>query len=109
MQQPADPGDELLIQRLVEAERGADALELLGGCGIARQDRGGIARRQPQQQEHDQRDHPHHGNGGQYAAKQISEHPCPNIRREPVDRSGAISFPAGSVSGQQFLCHCTSF
>ncbi len=30
--------------------------------------------RQPQQQKHEQRHHAHHGNGGQYAAKQVSEH-----------------------------------
>src|SRR6185437_2592631 len=68
-------------------------------------DRGGIARRQPQQQEHDQRHHAHHGNGGQYAAKQISEHPCPNLT--PAGDADLVS--AVSVSGQQIPCHWTNF
>ena len=74
MQQLADPGEELDVERLVEAERGADALELFRRRVVAGQDRGGIARRQPQQQKHEQRHHAHHGDGGQHAAKQISEH-----------------------------------
>ena len=74
MQELADPGEELGVERFVEAERGADAFKLLGGRVVARQDRGGIARRQPQQQKHEQRHHAHHGNGGKHAAKQISEH-----------------------------------
>ena len=74
LQQLADPGEELGVERLVQAERGADALELFGRRIVAGQDRGGIARRQPQQQKHEQRHHAHHGNGGQNAAKQISEH-----------------------------------
>ncbi len=74
MQQPADPGDELDMQRLVEAERGPDHFELFRRRIVAGEDRGGIARRQPQQQEHEQRNHAHHGYGGEDAAKQKSEH-----------------------------------
>ena len=44
VQQLADPGDELHDQRLVEAERGADALEPFGRRVVAGEDRGGIAR-----------------------------------------------------------------
>ena len=76
VQELADPGEELDVERLVQAERGADALKLLGRRVVAGQDRGGIARRQPQQQKHEQRHHAHHGNGGQHAAKQVSEHRC---------------------------------
>jgi hypothetical protein len=44
LQQLADPGEELGVERLVEAERGADALELFGRRVVAGEDRGGIAR-----------------------------------------------------------------
>ena len=74
MQELSDPGDELGVERLVEAERGADALELLGRRIVAGEDRGGVAGRQPQQQKHKQRHHAHHGNSGEDAAKEISEH-----------------------------------
>ncbi len=74
MQQLVDPGEELHIERLVEAEGGADALELGGRCIVAGEDGGGIARRDPQQQEHEQRHHAHHGNGSEHAANEISEH-----------------------------------
>ena len=74
MQQLVDPGEELDVERLVEAERGADALELRRARIVAGEDSRGIAGRQPQQQEHDQRHHAHDGDGSQYAAKQISEH-----------------------------------
>ena len=84
LQQLADPGEELGVERLVQPERGADALELFGRRIVAGQDRGGIARRQPQQQKHEQRHHAHDGNGGQNAAKQISEHRCPSIMRQPL-------------------------
>lgn len=77
MQELADPGEELLIKRFVQAERGADALKLLGCRIVAGQNGGGIARRQPQQQKHKQRDHSHHGNGGKNAANQVSEHRYP--------------------------------
>ena len=79
MQQLADPGEELGVERLVEAERGADALELLRRRIVAGEDRGGIAGRQPQQQKHKQRHHAHHGDGGEDAAKQISEHLDPLV------------------------------
>ena len=81
MQQLADPGEELRVERLVQAERGADALELLGRRIVAGQDRGGIARGQPQQQKHEQRHHGHHGNGGKDAADQITEHQAYPRRR----------------------------
>ncbi len=74
VQQLADPGEELHVERLVQPERGADTLELLGRRVVAGEDRGGIARRQPQQQKHKQRHHAHHGNGGEDAANEISEH-----------------------------------
>ncbi len=101
VQQPADPGEELLIERLVQAERGADALELLGGRGIAGQDRGGIARRQPQQQEHEQRHHPHDGNGGQIRGEadiraSLSQRLVKHVAKhlQPTGRStGAVSIP----------------
>ena len=81
MQQLADPGEELGVERFVQSERDADALELLGRRVVAGQDRGGIAGRQPQQQKHEQRHHAHHGNGGEHAAEQISEHQAHPLRR----------------------------
>jgi len=41
MQQLADPGEELGIERLVQSERGANALKLLGAGIIAGQNGGG--------------------------------------------------------------------
>ena len=72
VQQLADPGEELGVERLVQPERGADALQLLRRSIIAGENRGGIARRQPQQQEHEQRHHAHHGDGGEHAAEQVA-------------------------------------
>ena len=77
VQQLADPGEELDVQRLVQPERGADAFKPLGRGVFAGEDRGGIARRQPQQEKHEQRHHAHDGNGGQHAANEISEHRHP--------------------------------
>ena len=74
MQQFSDPGEELRVERLIQAKRGADVLKLLGSCVVTGQDRGGVAGGEPQQEKHEQRDHAHHGNGGKHAAKQISEH-----------------------------------
>ena len=90
VQQLADPGEELGVERLVEAERGADALELLGRRVVAGEDRGGIAGRQPQQQKHKQRHHAHHGDGGEDAAKQISEHLFPS-------HESVMAWPSRSV------------
>src|SRR4029079_6332976 len=96
MQQLADPGEELGVQRLIEAERGADALELLRRCVFAGQRCGGISGRQPQQQKHEQRHHAHYRDGDEDAAKQISEHldptQCDNRRR----RSSRTHIPAAA-------------
>ena len=105
LQQLADPGEELGVERLVQAERDADALELFGRRIVAGQDRGGIARRQPQQQKHEQRHHAHHGNGGQHAAKQISEHRCPSIMRQPLFGCRGFFCSRPYVSAKQIRCH----
>jgi len=68
MQQLADPGEELLVERFIEAKRSADACELLRRRIVAGQNRGGISGRQPQQEKHKQRNHPHHRDGGKDAA-----------------------------------------
>ena len=104
MQQLADPGEELGIERFVQPERGANALELLRRRVVAGQNRGGIARGQPQQQKHEQRHHAHHGYGGKDAAKQISEHRFPSQMRQPSIAAVADLFPA-SVSVEQIPCH----
>src|ERR1700681_439320 len=96
------------MQRLVEAERGADNFKLFQRRIVAGQDRGGIAGRQPQQQEHKQRNHAHHGDGGEDAAKQISEHFDPLQMWQPVIRLAQTWFTAGSVSVQQIPCHWTA-
>jgi hypothetical protein len=43
-------------ERPIEAEPGADALDLLGARGVARHDRGRVAGREAQQQEYQHRD-----------------------------------------------------
>ena len=75
MQQLADPGEELHVDRLVRVR---------ARCGCVRAARASRCRRpgsaagspgrQPQQQEHEQRHHAHHGNGGEDTTEQISEH-----------------------------------
>ncbi len=92
VQQPADPGEELRVQWLAKAERGADLFELFRRRVVAGQDRGRIARRQPQQQEHEQRNHAHHGDGGEDAAKQISEHFGPLQMWQPLIRLAQLLF-----------------
>ena len=52
------------MQRPVEAEARADLLDVPGAGVVARDDRGGVARREAQQAEDDQRHHPHDGDGG---------------------------------------------
>ena len=53
MQQLVYPGEELLVKRLVQTKRGADALQLLRARVVAGQNGGGIARGQAQQQKHE--------------------------------------------------------
>jgi len=63
----------------MQAKRDADALELLGSRIVAGENGGGIAGRQPQQQEYEQGHHTHDRNGGKHAAKKVSEHCGANI------------------------------
>jgi hypothetical protein len=109
VQQLADPGEELGIERFMQSERDADALELLGRRIVAGENRRGIAGGEPQQQKHEQRHHPHHGDGGQHAAKQISEHRYPLDQAATGSPVAADVVPASNVSVQQILCHCTQF
>jgi hypothetical protein len=73
VQELVHPGDELHDQGLIEAKRGADALQPFRRGVVAGENRGGVTGGQAQQQEDEQRDHAHHGDGGQNSAKQISE------------------------------------
>ncbi|GCC49253.1 hypothetical protein chiPu_0033645, partial [Chiloscyllium punctatum] len=85
-QELRDPGVELDVDRLVQTKRGTDALELFRRRIVAGEDCGGVARRQPQQQEHEQGHHAHHGNGSEDAAKQISDHRCYLLPSDGVKR-----------------------
>src|SRR6185369_6026395 len=89
-------GEELGVERLIETERGADALELLCRRVVAGEDRGRIAGCQPQQQKHEQRHHAHHGDGGEDAAKQISKHLDPTQCDGRHRRSSRTCDPAAT-------------
>jgi hypothetical protein len=52
----AEPRDELDVQRIVQAQPVPDTVKLRGRRGVAGQDRRRIARRQPEQQEDEDRD-----------------------------------------------------
>ena len=69
--EPAEPGGVLLGRGPVEAERAALGLDLLGGGGGPHQETRGIARRQPEQEEH-QGDHAEHD--GEAGDARRSEH-----------------------------------
>ena len=58
----------------VEAELGADGGDRLAGGIVAGNDRSGIARREPQQEEHEQRHHRHDGQHGEDAAGDVGGH-----------------------------------
>ena len=63
--------------------------------------------RQPQQQKHKQRDHAHDRDGGEDAAKQISEHLDPLVVGELGSVGSCLGFRATSVALEQVPCHCT--
>ncbi|KAG1254009.1 hypothetical protein G6F65_017216 [Rhizopus arrhizus] len=67
----ADPDDELLRQRLVQAQVLPDFLDVLGGRVVAGDHRSRIARRQVDQQEHHDRDDGHDWNDGRDAAQDV--------------------------------------
>ena len=73
VQQLVHPGDELHDQRLVETERGADALQLFRGRIVAGENCGGIAGGEAEQEKHEQRDDAHHRHRGEDLANEISE------------------------------------
>jgi hypothetical protein len=58
--QLADPDQELVPERQVEAERAAQARDVVGRREVAGDQRGRVARREMDQQEDDHRDHRHH-------------------------------------------------
>ena len=68
------PDEELGEDRLVEPEAVADCRDLLGVCVVARDDRGRVAGREAQHQEHEHRDDQHHRQGGEQAAQDVAEH-----------------------------------
>jgi hypothetical protein len=61
-------------ERAVEAEACPDALDVGGRCLIAGDHRGGIARRDVEQAEHEQRHHRHHRDGREEPPEDEVEH-----------------------------------
>ena len=68
--QSADLG----VERLVEAELGADARDVVAGRVVAGDDDGRIARRDVQEREDRDGHHAHDGDGGQQAPQDLGEH-----------------------------------
>ena len=66
----AEPHEE----RPIKTKRGTDAFDVGGRGLIARDDRRGIAGRQIQQAEHEERNDKHYRNGGQDAPRGVGEH-----------------------------------
>ena len=88
LQELRRPDEELLDHRTVEAELGADGRDRLGRGVLAGDDRRRIARREPQQKEHEQRHHRHDGQRGEQAADDVSGHD------EALPNSGKASLRA---------------
>ena len=72
---------ELDAERLVEPELRADAGDVVGGRGVAGDDRRRVARAQMQQREDEQRDHRHDRDGRQDAPDDVGEHTLSPPRR----------------------------
>ena len=96
-QDVAEPDEELGEDRLVEAEPVADLGDLLGVGVVAGDDRGGVAGREPQHQEHQHRDDQHHRDGGGEAAQDIGEHGSVRRARAAAGMSAAPIVPATDV------------
>ena len=74
VQDVPEPVDEAHQERPVEAERGADALDVGGRGLVAGDDRGGIARGDVEQTEDEQRHHQHDRDRGEDAADDVGQH-----------------------------------
>ncbi len=105
MQQMPDPGRELDVERLIEAERAMDAGDV-GRCRrIAGDDRRRIAGAQMQQQKDEQRHHRHDRDGGEDASDDIGEHArrLQPFSRFPKKAPGATPMPAKATTVQAEL------
>jgi hypothetical protein len=74
VQDSPQPGPELHQKRLVETEALANPLNVGGARLIARDHRGGIARRDVKQTEDEKRDDRHHGQRRQDTPEDIRDH-----------------------------------
>ncbi len=81
------------IRGLVEAERGADALQPFRRGVVAGENCGGIAGVRAEQEEDEQGHHAHHGHGGENSAKEISE------------QVGSVRLESNRGSAHGPLCH----
>jgi hypothetical protein len=74
MEEAPDPGCELDIERLVEAERLVDAGDVGGSGGIAGDDRRRVSGAQMEQRKHKQRHHRHDRDGREDSSDDVGEH-----------------------------------
>ena len=101
---------EAIEKGLVEAERFADSADVFAGRRVAGEDRRGIAGREIQQQEDDERDHRHDDDGREkppdYVRKQcfLPE----GVERRRVVRSNAVPDAIASSPFTFFLRSTTS-
>src|SRR5262249_1825842 len=100
-----DPDEELLDDGPLETELLADLGHLLGGGAVSRDDGGGIARRQTEEEKDEYCHYRHDRNGGEQAANDITQPgtprppPPPRPRRGPDARARAAASLRGRFSG----------
>ena len=78
VRQRPQPASELHQERVVEAEPGVNAPDVLVGRDVSGDDRGRIARRQIQKREHHERDDRHHDDSREQAPDDVRDHPPPS-------------------------------
>ena len=73
-QERTGPFAEADEERPIEPQRFTNPADIVGGGGIAGQDRSRIPGRQVQQEKHDERHHRHHHDGGKEPSNYVREH-----------------------------------
>src|SRR5262249_40569712 len=89
------PGPEAGLERLVEAKRLADALDVGDGGDIAGDDSRRVAWRQVEQRENDDGYDPDHQDRSKQTPDDISEHAAPNVSLQSAKR--ALGFLSGRI------------
>src|SRR5690606_22493790 len=98
------PDDELLEDRLVQAETLADGLDLLGARIVAGDDGRRIGRREPQHQEDEHRHDRQYRQCGEDPPEDIAAHEVPSLARGELQRlTPPSSIPGSEPSRIQYV------